>query len=151
MEKLTLDDGVIELEINENGLLRFNPSDPNVYQRFLALARELPGMEAQYQEQAEGVPGDELEQAGAALDQMKALDADLKARLSEVFGGENDFDRLLGGVNLMAPGRNGQRIVANLLTALTPYLEAGIQRYRKSAAAAAVAEAEQSRARRGAR
>ena len=152
-EKLTLDDGVLELEINGNGVLRFNPSDPNVYQRFLALARELPEMEKQWSAEAarSGEQADEAAQAAEALDRLKELDADVKRRLGEVFGGENDFDALLGGVNLMAMGRNGQRVVTNLLAALGPYMEEGVERYRRESAEAAVAQAKRERALRGAR
>ena len=149
-EKLTLDDGVLELEINENGLLRFNPTDPNLYQRFLALARELPELEKRYQAEAEqsGGQGDELTRAEDTLERMKAMDAEVKGWLAEVFGAENDFDVLLGGVSLMAVGRNGQRVVSNLLNALSPYMEAGLQRYRQERADEAVAEARANRAQR---
>ena len=36
MKQLTIDTGVQEFEINGSGVLRFNPSDPNVYNRFFA-------------------------------------------------------------------------------------------------------------------
>ena len=35
MKKLSLDTGIQEYQINDNGILRFNPSDPNVYARFM--------------------------------------------------------------------------------------------------------------------
>lgn len=150
MEKLTLDDGIIELDVNGNGLLRFNPTDPNVYQRFLAVAKELPELERRYVaevEQAER-PEDEMARAEDVLERMRAFDADVKGRLGEVFGRENDFDVLLGGVNLMAVGHNGERVVTNLLSALAPYIEEGIERYRREHAEAAVAEAVLNRAQR---
>lgn len=149
-EKLTLDDGVLELEINENGILRFNPSDPNVYRRFLAVARELPELEMRYKREIESGAESENETARTekALEQMRTFDADIKGRLAEVFGRENDFETLLGGVNLMAVGCNGERVVTNLLRALTPYLESGIERYREGKAASAVAEAKCNRAQR---
>ena len=34
-QKLSIDTGVQEFEINGSGVLRFNPSDPNVYNRFM--------------------------------------------------------------------------------------------------------------------
>lgn len=127
-EKLTLDDGILEIDINGNGLLRFNPSDPNLYRRFLAVARELPELEMRYKQEIESGAESENETARTekALEQMRALDADIKGRLAEVFGRENDFEALLGGVNLMAVGRNGERVVTNLLRALAPYMESGI-------------------------
>ena len=148
--KLMLDDGVLELDINGRGLLRFNPSDFNLYERFCRLAKELPEIEKQYvaevEEQGEA---DGLELAGRELTRAKEFDADIKRRLSDVFGKENDFDQLMGGVNLMAFGRNGERVITNLLNALTPYLTDGINSHMQGAAAKAVAEAKAERAMRG--
>ena len=148
--KLMLDDGVLELDINGRGLLRFNPSDFNLYERFCRLAKELPEIEKQYvaevEEQGEA---DGLELAGRELARAKEIDADIKRRLSDVFGKENDFDQMMGGVNLMAFGKNGERVITNLLNALTPYLTDGINSHMQGAAAKAVAEAKAERAMRG--
>ena len=38
-------------------------------------------------------------------------------------GPENDFDKLLGGVNVLAMAGNGERVVTNLLNALAPVIE----------------------------
>ena len=148
--KLMLDDGVLELDINGRGLLRFNPSDFNLYERFCRLAKELPEIEKQYvaevEEQGEA---DGLELAGRELARATEIDADIKRRLSDVFGKENDFDQMMGGVNLMAFGKNGERVITNLLNALTPYLTDGINSHMQGAAAKAVAEAKAERAMRG--
>lgn len=148
--KLILDDGVLELDINGRGLLRFNPSDFNLYQRFCTLVEELPKLEKQYAVEVEQRGDmDEMELAGRELTRAKEIDAELKRRLAHVFGKENDFDQLMGGVNLMAFGRNGERVIANLLNALSPYLTEGINSHMKGAAAKAVAEAKAERATRG--
>lgn len=147
MEKLIVDNGLLALEINDSGVLRFNASDFNVYQRFLHLAKELPELEKEYSN-IEQTSEDEMELAGAALDKMEALDRKVKERLSWVFGAANDFDQLLDGVNIMAVGKNGERVIANLLNALSPYIERGIAQHRREAAAEAVAEAKAARAKR---
>lgn len=147
-EKLMFDDGVLELEINGNGVLRFNPSDQNMYRRVCNLAQELPKLQEQYEAEVEAPEENELEQAAVALGAMHNLDQEIKRRLSEAFGAENDFDALLGGVNLMAYGKNGERVITNLLNALMPYMEDGMKQYRQDAAAAAVAQAKQNRAQR---
>lgn len=147
MEKLVLDDGILEIEVNGNGVLRFNPTDPNVYQRFLEVAKVLPELERKYVDEIEQAES-EMEQTADTLKRMSAFDAEVKERLSEVFGRENDFDALLGGVNLMAVGHNGERVVTNLLKALAPYIENGIERYRAEHAEAAVSEAGRNRAQR---
>lgn len=151
-EKLTVDNGLLELYINGNGILRFNASDPNVYKRFYELAEELPKMEERYKlEVEEQAQGQEEASAEVVVGKMYEIDAELKRRLNQVFGPENDFDRLLGGVNLMAFGRNGERVVTNLFDALEPYVKSGSEMHMKSKAAEAVAEAKQNRAQRRAK
>ncbi|WP_312282011.1 hypothetical protein [Oscillibacter sp.] len=148
-KKLALDDGIIELEINSNGILRFNPSDFNLYQRFCAFAKDIPEIEKQYRAAIEVSPeggGDVVASARAKLDRVKEIDDKIKARLSAVFGGGNDFDILLGGVSLMACGQNGQFVITNLLKSLTPYLEEGARKHLGDAAGEAVAQAEKNRA-----
>ena len=45
-----------------------------------------------------------------------------------MFGGDNDFHKLLGGVNLLAVADNGERVVTNLFAALEPVLVDGAKR-----------------------
>ena len=136
--KLAIDNGILEFEVNGRELLRFNPSDPNVYHRFSALAVELPELEEDFRKKAEAL--DEKD-AASMLALMNAFDGALKEKLGQVFGEENDFDRILGGVNLLAVGKNGKRLISNVLEALQPLLEDGVKRHRQQAAAEAVAEA----------
>lgn len=155
-EKLIFDDGVKRIDVNGNGLLCFNPGDLNVYQRLCSLLRELPDLEEKYKIHVEDpeddtAPGEAVALVGSALDHAREIDAELKRRLSWVFGSTNDFDKLLGGVNLMSPAGNGQRVITNFLAAITPYLEEGIRKHAKDAAAEAVAKAQQERAQRPAR
>lgn len=130
-QNLIFDDGLMRLNINDNGLLVFNPTDMNVYERFIALARELPELEKQYAADVEhpSEEGDDMELVGKELTRAKEIDALIKRRLNEVFGGENDFDKLVGGVNLMAFGSNGERVITNLLNVLTPYVEEGVKKH----------------------
>ena len=70
----------------------------------------------------------------------------IKALLTEIFGGENDFDKVLEGVNLAGTGANGKRVVQNLLDALTPILQDGAAQHLQTTAANARAEADAARA-----
>ena len=45
MEQLFIDSGIKEYQINGKGVLRFNPSDPNVYARFLELVPKIESIE----------------------------------------------------------------------------------------------------------
>ena len=122
---LQFDDGLLRLDINGNGILTFNPSDFNVYQRFFGLLKELPELEKRYAAEVEqpGSEDDSFALAGRELDRARELDREIKDKLGAAFGPGNDFDALLGGVNLMAVGNNGQRVITNLLNALAPYIE----------------------------
>ena len=126
MEKLTFDTGLQSYRVGGAGVLKFNPCDPNVYARFL--------------EAAEKIKAAEQELAGAedALRAMTALDKRIKGILNEVFGSGNDFNEILGGVNLLAVAGNGERVITNLLTALQPVLIAGARRCAEGIAAKAV-------------
>ncbi len=153
-EKLVFDDGFVRLDVNGNGILSFAPSDFNLYQRFCSFLEELPSIEAQYKSGVEDVgvvsenasETEQLEAAGKVLSKAREIDLTIKKKLGTVFGGSNDFDQLLGGVNLMSWAGNGERVITNFLTAITPYLDKGVKRYMKDAAAVAVAEAKKNRA-----
>lgn len=153
MTKLTFDDGRVRLDVNGNGTLVFNPSDFNVYERFCALIKELPELEKQYATEVE-LPDEvtqdaqaaELELVGRELTRAKEIDALVKSKLAHVFGPENDFDKLFGGVNLMAFGSNGERVITNFLNAISPYIEKGLAGHTKGEVQAAKANREQRRA-----
>ena len=122
MEQLTFDTGLREYAVNGGpehggGVLRFNPSDPNVYSRFCTLQNQLQELEQQVQ--AQSPTGTDAIQLLAQADQRA------KGLLAEVFGPGNDFDAMLGGTNLLAVAGNGERVITNLFAALQPILEAG--------------------------
>ena len=53
MEKIQFDSGVRSYRINGGGILRFNPSDPNLYSRFLEAVEKLQEAEKELTRQAE--------------------------------------------------------------------------------------------------
>ena len=119
MEKIQFDSGVRSYSINGGGLLRFNPCDPNVYSRFLEAVDKLQTVEEELlRETADG----EIVKA------LAAADGRMKQILNWVFGGDNDFQKLLAGVNLLAVAENGERVVTNLFAALEPVLIEGAKR-----------------------
>ena len=133
--ELNIDTGVEEFRVNGRGVLRFNPADPNLYHRFFAAGAALDG--------------DEQQRAAAGLALLNEYDGKIKKLLTGIFGAENDFDAILGGVNLAGVGANGKRVVQNLLEALTPILREGAERRLAAAADAAAARADAARAERG--
>ncbi len=147
---LHVDDGLLRLNVNDNGLLCFNPSDFSLYNRFLALAQELPEIEARYigehgEDESDAVEGS-AEKAKKQFDCADEIDREMKSRLNAVFGNGADFHKLLGGVNCLAYGGNGEMIIANLLNAIKPYLETGVKQHAQRAAERAKLNREQRRA-----
>ena len=114
MEKLQFDSGVKSYKIGA-GVLRVNPADPNVFARFTQGAEKMQSVQDQLLEKARDGKTDTVQLLWDADQQMKKM-------LSWVFGEDNDFDRILGGINLLAMASNGQRVIGNLLDALQPVL-----------------------------
>ena len=84
--------------------------------------QEIDGMYAaanDAQQQAEAMQGQEI------LKLMGTADEKMKGILNWVFGGSNDFHKLLEGINLLAVAENGERVVTNLFEALEPVLVEG--------------------------
>lgn len=147
MEQLIFDSGIKEYQINGKGVLRFNPSDPNVYARFMDLVPKINEIEQEMNEKAKQVDRSNKEEAGKnILRFMRETDRKVKAVLNEIFGSENDFEKILEGVNLMAVASNGERVVSNLMDALQPIMESGAQACVKSEVDAAKLNRQQRRA-----
>lgn len=138
MKKLQFDSGVKEYQVNDTGVLRFNPSDPNLFQRFLDAADEISTIEKDLTRGA----GDGEQDGSWVIRAMAEADKKAKAVLTRVFGADNDFDQILGGVNLLAVGQNGERIITNLFEALLPILQDGAETCAHLCAEAILAERE---------
>ena len=122
MEKIQFDAGQRSYRINGNGILRFNPGDPNLYARFMEAVEKLQAVETELMQQGESAQGENI------VKLMGSSDEKMKSILNWVFGGDNDFHKLLGGVNLLAVAENGERVVTNLFAALEPVLVEGAKR-----------------------
>lgn len=147
MEKIVFDSGVKEYEINNNGVLRFNPSDPNVYARFFDAAEQIQAIEKDMVAKGEAL-GKEENNGEAVIRYIHEADRQVKELLGQVFGPGNDFDQMLGGVNLLAVACNGERVITNLLNALLPIIEQGASDCAKKQVGNAVQQARQNRAQR---
>ncbi len=135
MEKIQFDSGVREYKLNGMGVLRFNPGDPNLYARFMEAVEEIKDMEKKLASQAG-------ENSGmTVLKLLQDADRQMKQSLNRVFGEGNDFDKILGGVNLLAMGANGERVVTNLFAALQPILLKGAESCAKEKTQDAVSRA----------
>lgn len=126
MEKIRFDSGVKAYKLGDLGVIRFHPGDPNLYARFLEAAEKIAAIEEEMAAQAKEISENDGLQVVKILQQA---DARMKQTLNWVFGNSTDFDQLLGGVNLLAMGANGQRVISDLFTALQPILLAGAKSY----------------------
>lgn len=129
MQKLNFDLGFKEYEIG-GGVLRFNPSDPNVYSRFVAAADKLTEIEQRLTAKAKEFEG---KKAGEAMLQlMEEADKETKELLSWIFGAQNDFEAIFCGANILGVGSNGERIITNFIHAAQPILEKGARNCAKN-------------------
>ena len=118
MEQLKLERTLREWSV-PGGVLRCNPADPNLYGRFLEGSEKLKALEQELTRKGENAQPEEI------LALMQAADTGIKEILKEIFGGENDFHKALGGISLLAVGSNGKTVAQNLMEALSGVLEDG--------------------------
>ena len=149
MEHISFDNGTREFSVGA-GVLRFNPSDPNVYARFMEASEKIQAVEEELVKKAQQLQTEsEGESTGETVLQL-LVEADREAKkiLAWIFGSENDFNQILGGANLLAVANNGERIITNFIYALMPIIEEGAKRCAAEQRGAAVAQAKMNRAKR---
>ena len=64
MKTLHFDSGIQEYKLCGEGTLRFNPSDPNLYARFMEAAEKVQGIEKEMAQQASAM---DTQDTGAAV------------------------------------------------------------------------------------
>ena len=104
------------MDKNMNALRQFLNSAHSPYHATAALEKELAD-----------APQD-------AVTALRAADEKLKALLGWLLGGDNDVDKALGGLSLLAVCGDGRSVAANLLEALQKVIEQGAARLAESKA-----------------
>lgn len=137
MEKLIFDLGIKEYDCGFGVPLRVNFADPNLYERFNKVSENIIAVFSDFENVEESAD------STALLEILRDADLKVKAILNEAFGIGNDFDKIMGGMNLMAPTVNGNRIVTNFLEAITPKIKAGCEAYMSGAVSEAKANRDQ--------
>lgn len=120
MEKFAFNTGVKEYPM-PGGVLRFNPKDPNVYDRFIKATEKISTVEKEFYAKAQ--------ETDDWTGLMRDLDLEMKAILSEAFGYGNDFDALMNGESLAGLNEDDEFIVSAFIKAIQPILEAGAKSY----------------------
>ena len=139
MDRFCVDLGVETFPLG-SGVLRFNPTDPNLYTRFMDMEPQLQQLRQQLLQETQ-----QAQDAASVLKSLEQTDRQFKQLLTQVFGQQNDFSKLLEGVNLLAVTQNGVTVAENLLSALEPVLTQGAQRFVQAQTRAAVEKARQRR------
>ena len=149
MKKLHFDTGIQEFDINGTGVLRFNPSDPNVYNRFFEAKDRIDKLAEEYTVKAKEAEPVHLDEKGWPVEKqlafMREIDIKIKDELSYIFGKENDFDAIFSGVNLLAATTSGALVITNFLNAILPVIENGAQKYAEAKKNEALRAAKQNR------
>ena len=146
MKKFIIDTGIEEFEINGGKILRFNPSDINLYKRFIDAQEEILGVEKKLVEKA-AAAGENMT-GETVIQLLSEADTNMKTILNRVFGTGNDFNDIFEGVNLMSVATNGERVITNFVEAIRPIIEKGAE---KTARAQAASDAATIRGNRAAR
>jgi len=124
-EKIELDLGYKTYSINGVDF-HLNVSDINFYKRFRDAYKFFESIDKVYQEKfiENTDKPDELGFVGGEnLLLMKEFDVEAKVKLNEVFGCGNDFEKIFQGVNCMSITSNGNSVLFNFLTSITPIIE----------------------------
>lgn len=129
MRELNFDNGVQEIPVNGRAVLRLNPNDPNLYLRFKNAVNDIRRMESELDQKRAEVT-DNLE----ILELLGVYDQKVKAMLCQVFGQENDFDQIFGGVSVMGVARNGELAITNFFNALVPIFDEAAKTYARAEA-----------------
>lgn len=147
MEKLNISVGIKRYQLVEGGEpLSFNPADPNVYARYMEMVPRIKAVEQEMAGKAKTIDANAANAGEQTLQIMRETDLRMKQILNEIFGKENDFDQILCGVNLMAVTEGGNRVINNVLEALTPIMNDGAKSCVNTEVAAAKLNREQRRA-----
>ena len=147
MKELSAESGIQEYRINGGAVLCFDHQDPHPKERLAQAESKLRAMEKQLTRKLNAVKKKPAHDAGAAaIALMCKTDKRMKKILNDIFGLDNDFDKILEGVNLMAVAGNGKRVITNLLDVLQPIMEDGAQACAKGEVEAAKLNREQRRA-----
>ncbi|MBQ8797230.1 MAG: hypothetical protein IJZ56_03430 [Oscillospiraceae bacterium] len=146
MEILNIDVGIKRYQLVEGGApLSFNPGDPNVYARYMEVVPKIKAVEQEMAGKANAVDANAADASKQALKIMRETDLRMKNLLNQIFGEDNDFDKILKGVSLMAVTENGI-VINNVLDVLTPIMNAGAKSCVDSEVKAAKMNREQRRA-----
>ena len=127
MEKLAFNTGIKEMDCGFGVPLRVNFADPNFYERFGHMTQRITDIEKQMAERSKTK---NITDGNDVLRILRETDLEVKSIMNETFGLGNDFDKIMGGMNIMAVCEDtGERIVTGFLNAITPLVHNGFEAF----------------------
>lgn len=149
MEKLIFGTGLKRYEVNDNGaIFSFNPTDINLYARFLKMRDEIFKIGADVEKKGDEInPNDESNAESFAL-MLAAADKRAKQVLTECFGSANDFDHIFDGANIFSPSATGNWLITDFIMAITPIVEKEVANFTKEKAKRKASQVKQNKAKR---
>ena len=124
MEKLIFGTGLKRYEVNDNGaIFSFNPTDINLYARFIKMRDAVLKIGAEVEKKAEEINESEEKSVEALASTMEDADRRVKQELTECFGKSNDFELIFDGSNVFSPTLSGNWLITEFITAITPIIE----------------------------
>lgn len=149
MEKLIINTGLKRYEINDNGaIFSFNPSDINLYARFLKMREKIIEIGEKIEKQGNELNQSNQDEVETFAIMMSDADKLCKQAFSECFGSMNDFDHIFDGVNVFSPTITGNWLITDFVMAITPLIEKEVALFTKEKAKRKAAQVKQNKTKR---
>ena len=149
MEKLIFGTGLKRYEVNDNGaIFSFNPTDINLYARFIKMRDAVLKIGAEVEKKAEEINESEEKSVEALASTMEDADRRVKQELTECFGKSNDFELIFDGSNVFSPTLSGNWLITEFITAITPIIEKEVAAFTKERAKRKASQIKQNKAKR---
>ena len=149
MEKLIFGTGLKRYEVNDNGaIFSFNPTDINLYARFIKMRDAVLKIGAEVEKKAEEINESEEKSVEAFASTMEDADRRVKQELTECFGKSNDFEHIFDGSNVFSPTLSGNWLITEFITAITPIIEKEVAAFTKERAKRKASQIKQNKAKR---
>lgn len=117
MSKLNFDDGIETYNLSNGAKLRINFSDFNLYDRFAKLQKDIDEIQEKHKEEINNLKVEEL------IPLFVELDKEIKEKLQNVFGKENNFDEIFSHQNCFAVNSKNRFIIEEFVEAIRPIIE----------------------------
>lgn len=135
MENLSFDTGRVTMSINGDAsrTISFNPTDPDIVNRFLLLADTCEKKEKEFEKKVEETnrkamaEQDPLARARMKNDLDQEIDRFFREKVNEIFGEDADKS-IFGEVSPTAVTGNGTTVFQNFIQAILPVFEQEIKR-----------------------